>query len=95
MKSGISGNLQCCDVRFLLCAISPAVVVPTLLDLKERGYGEDKGIPTLVLAACSLDDITAISMFSLFLNMIFSTGQYTTHLSNSILSLARIIFGLS
>ncbi|XP_046681985.1 sodium/hydrogen exchanger 9B2-like isoform X2 [Homalodisca vitripennis] len=62
---------------FLLCAISPAVVVPTLLDLKERGYGEDKGIPTLVLAACSLDDITAISMFSLFLGMIFSTGDLT------------------
>ncbi|XP_054283268.1 sodium/hydrogen exchanger 9B2-like isoform X2 [Macrosteles quadrilineatus] len=62
---------------FLLCAISPAVVVPTLLGLKERGYGEDKGIPTLVLAACSLDDITAISLFSLFLGMIFSTGDLT------------------
>lgn len=64
--------------RFLLSAISPAVVVPTLLNLKDRGYGEDKGIPTLVLAACSLDDITAISMFSLFLGMIFSTGKHCT-----------------
>jgi solute carrier family 9B (sodium/hydrogen exchanger), member 1/2 len=55
-----------------LAAVSPAVVVPSLLALKERGYGEDKGISTLVIAASSLDDIAAISLFGIFLGMIFA-----------------------
>lgn len=61
--------------RFMLGAVSPAVVVPTLLSLKERGYGEDKGIATLVIAASSLDDIIAISIFGICLGMIFSEGK--------------------
>ena len=32
---------------FVLAAVSPAVVVPCLLSLQERGFGIDKGIPTL------------------------------------------------
>ena len=46
---------------FVLAAVSPAVVVPSLLGLQERGYGVDKGIPTLVIAAASVDDVLAIS----------------------------------
>ena len=46
---------------FVLAAVSPAVVVPSLLSLQERGYGVDKGIPTLVIAAASVDDVLAIS----------------------------------
>jgi hypothetical protein len=50
------------------------VVVPSLLGLKERGYGEDKGISTLVIAASSIDDIAAISAFGIFLGIIFAEG---------------------
>ena len=46
---------------FVLAAVSPAVVVPCLLSLQEKGYGVDKGIPTLVIAAASVDDVLAIS----------------------------------
>lgn len=60
---------------FMLSAVSPAVVVPVLLSLQERGFGESKGISTLVIAASSLDDIVAISVFGVFLGMIFSTGD--------------------
>ncbi|XP_054268154.1 sodium/hydrogen exchanger 9B2-like isoform X3 [Macrosteles quadrilineatus] len=60
---------------FLMCAISPAVVVPTLLKLKKEGYGESKGISTLVIAASSIDDVLAISVFSICLSIIFSTGE--------------------
>uniref|UniRef100_A0A1B6MRH4 Cation/H+ exchanger transmembrane domain-containing protein n=1 Tax=Graphocephala atropunctata TaxID=36148 RepID=A0A1B6MRH4_9HEMI len=60
---------------FLMCAISPAVVVPTLLKLKKEGYGEGKGISTLVIAASSIDDVLAISVFSICISIIFSTGQ--------------------
>ncbi|XP_071453929.1 sodium/hydrogen exchanger 9B2-like isoform X2 [Hetaerina americana] len=62
---------------FILGAVSPAVVVPSLLNLKEKGYGEDKGISTLVIAASSIDDIVAISAFGVVLGIIFSEGSIT------------------
>ena len=45
---------------FVLAAVSPAVIIPSLMSLSERGYGVAKGIPTLVIAACSADDVVAI-----------------------------------
>jgi hypothetical protein len=60
---------------FVLGAVSPAVVVPSLLGLQEKGYGEDKGISTLVIAASSIDDIVAISGFGVVLGLIFSKGK--------------------
>jgi hypothetical protein len=62
--------------RFVLGAVSPAVVVPSLLELQGQGYGEDKGISTLVIAAASIDDIAAISGFGVTVGLIFSTGKY-------------------
>ncbi|KAH7711878.1 mitochondrial sodium/hydrogen exchanger 9B2-like protein [Aphelenchoides avenae] len=42
---------------FTLAAVSPAVVVPGMLDLQERKLGTTQGIPTLVTAAASIDDV--------------------------------------
>jgi NhaP-type Na+/H+ or K+/H+ antiporter len=63
------------SVRFVLGAVSPAVVVPSLLHLSGLGYGLDKGIPTIVIAASSLDDILAISAFGIVLGFIFAQEQ--------------------
>ena len=52
------------------------MVVPSLLSLSDRGYGIDQGIPTLVIAAASLDDVLAISAFAILLSVAFSGGQY-------------------
>lgn len=54
---------------FIVAAVSPAVVVPSMLDLKEKRYGEDKQIPTLLLAGASIDDVFAITMFTFFLGL--------------------------
>ena len=62
--------------RFVLAAVSPAVVVPCMLHLNEKGYGVDKGIPTLVIAAASVDDVLAISGFGVVLGIAFSSGLY-------------------
>jgi NhaP-type Na+/H+ or K+/H+ antiporter len=53
----------------ILGAVSPAVVVPLMIDFMERGKGSDKGIPTLVLAASSLDDVFVIVIFTVLLGM--------------------------
>ncbi|KAJ8318807.1 hypothetical protein KUTeg_003898 [Tegillarca granosa] len=57
---------------FVLAAVSPAVVVPSLLGLSDRGYGLNKGIPTLVIAAASVDDVLAITGFGIVLGIAFA-----------------------
>ncbi|XP_041363754.1 sodium/hydrogen exchanger 9B2-like isoform X2 [Gigantopelta aegis] len=57
---------------FVLAAVSPGVVVPCLLSLQQRGYGVDKGIPTLIIAAASIDDVLAITGFGLVLGLTFT-----------------------
>ncbi len=54
---------------FIIAAVSPAVVVPQMLNLIERKKGEGKGIPTLILAGASIDDVIAITLFSTFLGL--------------------------
>ncbi|XP_051993823.1 sodium/hydrogen exchanger 9B2-like isoform X2 [Xyrauchen texanus] len=59
---------------FVLGAVSPAVVVPSMLLLQKQGYGAEQGIPTLLMAACSVDDIIAITCFTTCLGVAFATG---------------------
>ncbi len=54
---------------FIIAAVSPAVVVPFMLQLKEKGLGVGKGIPTLILAGASVDDVFAITLFTSFLGL--------------------------
>jgi solute carrier family 9B (sodium/hydrogen exchanger), member 1/2 len=51
---------------FIIAAVSPAVVVPSMLHLKELGFGKKKEVPTLILAGASLDDVFAITIFGVF-----------------------------
>lgn len=60
---------------FVLGAVSPAVVVPSMLVLQKEGYGVDKGIPTLLMAAGSFDDVLAITGFNTCFAMAFSSGS--------------------
>ncbi|XP_054163338.1 sodium/hydrogen exchanger 9B2-like [Oppia nitens] len=60
---------------FVLAAVSPAVVVPGMISLQEKGYGVDKGVPTLVIAAASVDDVLAITGFGLCLGLVFDTNS--------------------
>ena len=56
---------------FLVGAVSPGVLVPSCMFLQENGYGVDKGIPTTLIAAASFDDIVAITLFSIFVDISF------------------------
>lgn len=80
----------------LLSAVSPAVVVPSMLNLKEAGYGGKKDVPTLVLAGASLDDIFAITLFTLFIGLATGDGSSLglTLLSIPISIIGGIICGL-
>lgn len=54
---------------FIIAAVSPAVVVPFMLKLMENDLGTKKGVPTLILAGASIDDVFAITIFSAFLGL--------------------------
>ena len=53
----------------VLSAVSPAVVLPRMLNLIEQGYGTKKRIPHILLTGASLDDIFVIVLFSTFTAM--------------------------
>ncbi len=61
--------LEAAILGAILGAVSPAVVVPLMIDFMDRGLGVKKGIPTLVLAASSVDDVFVIVLFAIFLGM--------------------------
>jgi NhaP-type Na+/H+ or K+/H+ antiporter len=60
--SWVMAGLTAC----MLSAVSPAVVVPAMLNLSEQGLGRKNEVPTLVLAGASVDDVLAITLFSIF-----------------------------
>lgn len=54
---------------FMLSAVSPAVIVPSMLEIKAKRIGEKRDVPTIVLAGASVDDVFAITLFSVFLSL--------------------------
>ena len=58
----------------MIAAVSPAVVVPKMVQLMEEKRGTAKGIPQLILAGASMDDIFVIVLFSAFTAMVQGEG---------------------
>ncbi|MRI80653.1 sodium:proton antiporter [Aerococcaceae bacterium DSM 109653] len=61
--------LEAAILGTVIGAVSPAVVVPKMLHLMEKGYGRKAGIPQLIMASASVDDIYVIVLFTSFLGM--------------------------
>lgn len=55
-------------------AVSPAVIVPKMIKLMDGKYGTNKGIPQLILAGASVDDVFVIVMFSTFTSLAQGKG---------------------
>ena len=53
----------------VLAAVSPAVVVPRMVQLMENKYGTEKAIPQMIMSGASCDDIFVIVLFTTFLSM--------------------------
>ena len=78
---GIS-MLEAAILGAVLAAVSPAVVVPRMVKLMEEGYGVREGIPQLILAGASVDDVYVIVLFSTFLGMIQGESASVIHFIN-------------
>lgn len=62
-------HMESALLGFILAAVSPAVVVPLMIRFIEERRGAKKAIPTMVLAAASLDDVFAITIFSVLIGL--------------------------
>jgi solute carrier family 9B (sodium/hydrogen exchanger), member 1/2 len=61
--------LEAAIMGAVLAAVSPAVVVPKMINLIQKGYGKSKNIPQLVMASASVDDVFVIVIFTSFLGV--------------------------
>lgn len=66
--------LEAAIMGAVLAAVSPAVVVPRMVKLIDEGYGTKKGIPQLILAGASVDDVYVIVLFSTFTGIMQGNG---------------------
>ena len=79
---------------FILAAVSPAVVVVGLFDLHSRGYGVAKGIPSIVVAAASMDDVGAMLGFSVCIGLAGGAGNiYQKALTGPAAVVAGALYG--
>ncbi len=76
----------------VLAAVSPAVVVPRMVKLMDEGYGVKEGIPQLILAGASVDDVYVIVLFSTFVGMMQGEGTSILKFVNIPVS---IFFGIA
>ena len=67
-------TLEAAIMGTVLAAVSPAVVVPRMVKLMDEGYGVKEGIPQLILAGASVDDVYVIVLFSTFVGMMQGEG---------------------
>ncbi len=79
---------------FVVAAVSPAVVVPSLLDLQDKGYGVEKGIPTMVLAAATFDDVVSITGFGAALSLVFADQGAATVTESIVRAPLELALGL-
>ena len=86
------GVLESAVMGAVLAAVSPAVVVPRMVKLMDEGYGVKEGIPQLILAGASVDDVYVIVLFSTFVGMMQGEGASILKFVNIPVS---IFFGIA
>lgn len=88
--------LEAAIMGAVLAAVSPAVVVPRMVKLMEEGYGVKEGIPQLILAGASVDDVYVIVLFSTFSGMMQGEGASVIRFVNIPVSIILgMIIGLT
>lgn len=79
----------------IIAAVSPAVVVPCLFRLRNKGYGVAKGIPTLIIAISGMDDAASVAAFGIIMGIMFSSDSLLYEVLMGPLSIGvGILFGV-
>ncbi|CAG2059988.1 unnamed protein product, partial [Timema podura] len=59
----------------ILSSAAPAITIPTLFGLQLKGYGTDKDIPTLIIAASSFDEMLSLAFFGIPLGIMYTSDS--------------------
>lgn len=70
---GVS-RLDAAIIGTVVAAVSPAVIVPRMLMMQEKGLGTEKGIPQMIMAGSSADDVFVIVLFTAFSSIAAGDG---------------------
>lgn len=81
---------------FIIAAVSPAVLIPSMISLIKKKLGQDKAIPQMLLVGASADDTIAITLFTTFLGIYMQgkTGENVTLTSGIMLIPFTIILSI-
>jgi NhaP-type Na+/H+ or K+/H+ antiporter len=86
------GLLEAAIMGTVVAAVSPAVIVPSMLKLMESGYGRNKSIPQMIMAGASVDDVFVIVLFTAFTGLAQSGSITAIHF---LIIPTSIVFGLT
>ena len=88
--------IQGAILGFIIAAVSPAVLIPSMISLIERKIGQNKAIPQMLLVGASADDTIAITLFTTFLGIYMqnSSGENISLATNIILIPITIIISI-
>ncbi len=78
--------LESCMLGFIISAVSPAVVVPSMLRIEKEGYGTRNHVSQIVLTGASLDDIISISVFGATIGVWTKVHQLSGHATGGLAS---------
>lgn len=67
--------IQGAILGFIIAAVSPAVLIPSMVSLINRKVGQDKAIPQMLLVGASADDTIAITLFTTFLGIYIKSNN--------------------
>eukprot|EP00884_Botryococcus_braunii_P019565 jgi/Botrbrau1/6292/Bobra.0339s0003.1 len=79
---------------FILKPVDPAIAIHVMTQYQKEGRGVAKGIPSLVVAAASADDLVAITFYAIFISMgvTSSNGNMAWSIASGPLN---VVFGLA
>ncbi len=87
--------LEAAIMGSVVAAVSPAVVVPKMINLMEKKYGTEQGVPQMIMASASVDDIFVIVLFTSFLGLAQGEAfSYTRFLEVPIAVVSGVAVGL-
>ena len=82
--------IQGAILGFMIAAVSPAVLIPSMISLINRKVGQDKAIPQMLLVGASADDTIAITLFTTFLGIYLQGNSIS--IASQLISIPIAIF---
>lgn len=61
--------IEAAIIGSIVAAVSPAIIVPRMIRIINKGYGKKHSVPQLILAGASVDDIFVIVLFTIFTSL--------------------------